>query len=46
MINNMNKTNWELLEQWAIKKYEKFGSEDWLDLVMLVVSKKVEAERK
>lgn len=40
----MNKINWDMLEQWAIAKYNRFGGEDWLDLVMWVVAKRVRWE--
>lgn len=41
----MNKLNWLYFEQWATAKYNKFGGEDWLDLVMLIVAKRAVAER-
>lgn len=38
--------SWKYFEQWAVKKYEEFGGDDWLDFVMLIVSKRIDAERK
>jgi hypothetical protein len=37
--------NWLYFEQWAIAKYNKFGGEDWLDLVMYCVDRRAESER-
>lgn len=41
----MDKVNLSLLEQWAIAKYNKFGGEDWLDLVMYCVAQRAKEER-
>lgn len=43
----MKKTDWNFFEQWATAKAIKFGMNDeWVDLVMWVVSQRVRWERK
>lgn len=37
--------NWLYFEQWATAKYKKFGGENWLDLVMYCVARRVDWER-
>jgi len=43
----MNKLNWLYFEQWATAKAIQFGmTDDWVDFVLSIVSKRVVAERK